>query len=79
VDAGGVQLLLTLPSNKHTYAGLSYAFFGLASIPLAFERVVRNPGPRIPPTSQTAAVALHAVSCYSVPRCRWRSCGTCRR
>lgn len=41
VDSGGVQLLLSLPSNKHTFVGLSFAFFGLASVPLAVERVVR--------------------------------------
>lgn len=40
MDAGGLQQLLTLQSNKHTYAGFSYALFGLASIPVAFERVV---------------------------------------
>ena len=42
VDAGGVQQLLRMPQNKHTFAGLSFAFFGLSVIPLAFERVVSN-------------------------------------
>ena len=42
VDAGGVQQLLRMPRNKHTFAGLSFAFFGLSVIPLAFERVVSN-------------------------------------
>lgn len=41
VDSGGVQLLLSLPHNKHTFVGLSFAFFGMASVPLAVERVVR--------------------------------------
>ena len=40
VDAGGVQQLLQVPRSKHTFAGLSFAFFGLSAIPLAFERVV---------------------------------------
>lgn len=42
VESGGVQLLLSLPRNKHTFAGLSFAFFGLASVPLAVERIVRS-------------------------------------
>ena len=40
VDAGGVQQLLHVPRSRHTFAGLSFAFFGLSAIPLAFERVV---------------------------------------
>ena len=40
MDAGGVQQLLQVPRSKHTFAGLSFAFFGLSAIPLAFERVV---------------------------------------
>ena len=40
VDAGGVQMLLQVLRSKHTFAGLSFAFFGLAAIPIAFERVV---------------------------------------
>lgn len=42
MESGGVQLLLSLPRNKHTFVGLSFAFFGLASVPLAVERVVRS-------------------------------------
>ncbi len=42
VESGGVQLLLSLPRNKHTFVGLSFAFFGLVSVPLAVERVVRS-------------------------------------
>ncbi|BDA44800.1 probable DDB1- and CUL4-associated factor 1 at C-terminar half [Coccomyxa sp. Obi] len=43
VESGGVQLLLSLPRNKHTFVGLSFAFFGLASVPLAVERVCALP------------------------------------
>ena len=40
VEAGGVQLLLGLPHNQHTHTGLSLAFFGLSSIPSAFDQLV---------------------------------------
>lgn len=42
MDAGGVQELLRVPRSKHTFAGLSFAFFGLSAIPIAFERVVSS-------------------------------------
>ena len=40
MDAGGVQQLLLMPRTKHTFHGLSFAFFSLSAIPTAFERVV---------------------------------------
>ena len=40
MDAGGVQQLLLVPRTKHTFQGLSFAFFSLSAIPIAFERVV---------------------------------------
>ena len=43
VDAGGVQQLLAMPRTKHTFNGLSFAFFSLSAIPTAFERVVSRP------------------------------------
>ena len=42
MDAGGVQQLLLMPRTKHTFHGLSFAFFSLSAIPTAFERVVNS-------------------------------------
>ncbi len=32
-----------MPRTKHTFHGLSFAFFSLSAIPTAFERVVSLP------------------------------------
>lgn len=44
MDAGGVQQLLAIPRTKHTFHGLSFAFFSLSAIPTAFERLVSTAG-----------------------------------
>ncbi|KIY96542.1 HIV-1 Vpr-binding protein [Monoraphidium neglectum] len=57
VEAGGVQLLLALPRNQHSYPGLSLALFGLAALPLAFERACALPAP-VPREMVAAALSL---------------------
>ncbi|KAF5830074.1 hypothetical protein DUNSADRAFT_15056, partial [Dunaliella salina] len=47
VEAGGVQLLLQIPRNQHSFNGLSLALYGLASLPEAFERVCMLPNPLV--------------------------------
>eukprot|EP00803_Ostreobium_quekettii_P004630 evm.model.scf_672.6 EVM.evm.TU.scf_672.6 scf_672:23684-28573(+) len=47
INEGGVQLLLSVPRSQHTQGALAMCLFGLASTPLAFERVccLQCPGP----------------------------------
>ncbi|KAG2449728.1 hypothetical protein HYH02_005255 [Chlamydomonas schloesseri] len=40
VEAGGVELLLAMPRNPHTYSGLAMMLYSLAAAPLAFERLL---------------------------------------
>lgn len=56
-DAGGIHLLLSLPRNQNTYGGLSLALFGLASLPLAFERICALPAP-VPSQLVSLSLAL---------------------
>jgi len=57
VEAGGVQLLLALPRDQHSCPGLSLALFGLAALPLAFERACALPAP-VPRDMLAAALGL---------------------
>ncbi|GLI63939.1 hypothetical protein VaNZ11_007080, partial [Volvox africanus] len=44
VEAGGVELALSLPRSPHTYFGLAMLLYSLAAAPLAFERLL-TPSP----------------------------------
>ncbi|KAF6254729.1 hypothetical protein COO60DRAFT_1642091 [Scenedesmus sp. NREL 46B-D3] len=61
VELGGVQLLLACPRTPHSSMGLSLALFGLASLPLAFERTCALPQP-VPSQLVSAALSLLAAS-----------------
>lgn len=58
-DGGGIQLLVSLPRGPSTHGGLSLALFGLASLPLAFERVCALPA-GLPAALVSLALALLA-------------------
>jgi hypothetical protein len=44
--------------DVHTYSGLSLAFFGISTMPLAFERVCSSPD-----TTELMATALPLIGC----------------
>ncbi|MEW5311080.1 MAG: hypothetical protein WDW38_002823 [Sanguina aurantia] len=64
VEAGGVAKLLSLPRTLATFQGISMALFGLASIPLAFERVAALPAPQ---PQQLVEATLGFLTCGSDP------------
>ncbi|GFR42558.1 hypothetical protein Agub_g3469, partial [Astrephomene gubernaculifera] len=54
VEAGGVEVVLGLPRNPHTYSGLATLLYSLAAAPLAFERLL-TPSPSTSTTTTTSA------------------------
>lgn len=64
-----MQRLSLSSRDVHTYSGLSQAFFGLATMPLAFERMCSQPI-----TSPLVSAALSLLGCgfdQARKRVRW--------